>query len=67
MDALSDTLKDIRPAPEPAPVSPKNVVKVHKQRLNITIDNVDVYLEVDWLLVVSVICSGEGGGGGKAA
>ncbi|GAA6106548.1 calpastatin isoform X1, partial [Tachysurus ichikawai] len=27
MDALSDTLKDIRPAPEPAPVSPKNVVK----------------------------------------
>ncbi|XP_060746659.1 calpastatin isoform X3 [Tachysurus vachellii] len=27
MDALSDTLKDIRPAPEPAPVSPKDVVK----------------------------------------
>ncbi|XP_058272199.1 calpastatin isoform X19 [Hemibagrus wyckioides] len=27
MDALSDTLKDIRPAPEPAPVSPKDIVK----------------------------------------
>ncbi|KAI2651521.1 Calpastatin [Labeo rohita] len=27
LDALSDTLADIKPAPEPAPVSPKDVVK----------------------------------------
>ncbi|XP_073680510.1 calpastatin isoform X3 [Garra rufa] len=27
LDALSDTLGDIKPAPEPAPVPPKNVVK----------------------------------------
>ncbi|XP_053096227.1 calpastatin isoform X11 [Pangasianodon hypophthalmus] len=30
MDALSDTLKDIRPAPEPEPVPPKHVVEEKK-------------------------------------
>lgn len=31
MDALSETLDDIRPAPAPAPVLPKNIVKVKKK------------------------------------
>lgn len=30
MDALSDTLKDIKPVPQPAPAYPKNVVKVDR-------------------------------------
>lgn len=28
LDALSDTLKDIKPKPQPVPAEPKNVVKV---------------------------------------
>lgn len=30
LDALSDTLKDIKPAPQPAPADPKDVVKVDR-------------------------------------
>lgn len=37
MDALSDTLNDIRPVPEPEPVPPKHVVKVNKQTKKIVI------------------------------
>lgn len=60
MDALSDTLNDIRPVPEPEPVPPKHVVKVNKQTKKIVIISkwnflaVDVYLELHWLNVLTM-------------
>lgn len=67
MDALSDTLKDIRPTPEPAPVLPKDVVKVNNKTSKENSVAVDHSLDLMDAWCVHVIFSGEGGGGGEGA